>query len=113
MTAYVHFERPIPVGGTSVREEHFSEEEGWRIEIRGGEVVLSRPADGIRPATPAFRVVNVGFCAKDVPRTTLEDLVQADFPGLPPDHEDPPVGAHGFVTDPPIKTRTRKRPAKL
>ena len=69
MTAYVHFTRPVPVGGTNAREEHFSEGEGWRIAIHGSEVVLSRPAEGIRPAVPAFRVVGVGFCAKDVPPT--------------------------------------------
>lgn len=85
MSAYVHFTRPVPVGGTAAREEHFSEAEGWRIEVRGSEVVLSRPAIGIQPAVPAFRVVGVGFCAKDVPPSVAVETSDMSVAARPVD----------------------------
>lgn len=122
MTAYVHFTRPVPVGASSIREEHFSEADGWRIEVRGSEVVLSREAEGIRPAVPAFRVVGVGFCAKDVPptlhqasagSTEVGDASRLIAEPLLENFSSPPTEEPKSGGAKPQVTKTRRRPEKL
>lgn len=64
----VHFVQPVPVFGTSSREDYFAEPD-WQVSVDGNSVVLYRPEKGVRPEVPAFRVVGVGFAVAVEPQT--------------------------------------------
>jgi hypothetical protein len=61
MIKHVAFVQPIPVLGTSKRQDQFSWPE-WRIQQIDAGVRLYRPEAQNVPEVPWFDVVGVGFC---------------------------------------------------
>lgn len=69
---YVQFVSPVPILGTSERQEHFSAEQGWVLEVFGDTVTLRREARQNVPAVPGYVVRGVGFCS---PQVTVEEAM--------------------------------------
>lgn len=80
----IYFVRPVPIPGTSRREESFSEAEGWAIALEGGSVLLHHPATQNVKALQ-FRVVGVGYCVPDASWSFPSDVaVVAPRAATPP-----------------------------
>ncbi len=63
IVSHVQFIRPIPVLGSSKREEQFYASDGWLIEVHDYGVTLSRPANPEQNIleTSAFCTCGVGY----------------------------------------------------
>lgn len=74
MASEVWFDRMVPVPGTSLRIDRFSESDGWQITETPHGVMLSREANDAQniPGIGIFRVVGVGYSIVEVPAAPPE-----------------------------------------